>query len=30
LVLPLHDDNPTTKRPYVNIGLMIANELAYH
>ena len=29
MVLPLHDDNPTTTRPYVTVGLMIANVLAY-
>jgi membrane associated rhomboid family serine protease len=29
MVLPLHDDNPTTTRPYVTVGLMIANLLAY-
>ena len=23
MVLPLHDDNPTTTRPYVTVGLMI-------
>src|SRR5262245_26671632 len=29
MVLPLHDDNPTTIRPYVTVGLMIANVLVY-
>jgi membrane associated rhomboid family serine protease len=29
MVLPLHDDNPTTTRPYVTVGLMIANLLVY-
>jgi len=29
LVLPLHDDNPTTTRPYVTVGLMIANVLVF-
>ena len=29
MVLPLHDDNPTTIRPYVTIGLMLANVLVY-
>jgi len=29
MVLPLHDDNPTSSRPYVTVGLMIANVLAY-
>jgi membrane associated rhomboid family serine protease len=29
MVLPLHDDNPTTTRPCVTVGLMIANVLAY-
>ena len=29
MVLPLHDDNPTTTRPYVTVGLMIANVLAF-
>jgi len=29
MVLPLHDDNPTTTRPYVTVGLMIANVLVY-
>jgi rhomboid family protein len=29
MVLPLHDDNPTTTRPYVTVGLMIACTLVY-
>ncbi len=29
MVLPLHDDNPTTTRPYVTVGIMIACALAY-
>src|SRR3954468_5223121 len=29
MVLPLHDDNPTTTRPYLTVGLMIACTLAY-
>ncbi|HEX6637745.1 MAG TPA: rhomboid family intramembrane serine protease [Steroidobacteraceae bacterium] len=29
MVIPLHDDNPTTTRPYVTVGLMIACSLAY-
>ena len=29
MVLPLHDDNPTTTRPYVTVGLMIANLLGF-
>ena len=29
MVLPLHDDNPTTTRPYVTVGIMIACVLAY-
>ena len=29
MVLPLHDDNPTTTRPYVTVGLMIANVLVF-
>ena len=29
MVLPLHDDNPTTTRPYVTVGLMIANLLVF-
>ena len=29
MVLPLHDDNPTTTRPYVTVGIMIACTLVY-
>ena len=29
MVLPLHDDNPTTSRPYVTVGLMLANLLVF-
>src|SRR5678815_1382150 len=29
MVLPLHDDNPTSTRPYVTVGLMIANLLVF-
>ena len=29
MVLPLHDDNPTTTKPYVTVGLMIACVLVY-
>ena len=29
MVLPLHDDNPTSTRPYVTVGLMITNVLVY-
>jgi membrane associated rhomboid family serine protease len=29
MVLPLDDDNPTTSRPYVTVGLMIACALVY-
>jgi membrane associated rhomboid family serine protease len=29
LVIPLHDDNPTTTKPYVTVGIMIACTLAY-
>ncbi|HKU90301.1 MAG TPA: rhomboid family intramembrane serine protease [Steroidobacteraceae bacterium] len=29
MVLPLHDDNPTTTRPCVTVGLMIANVLVF-
>ena len=29
MVLPLHDDNPTTTRPYVTVGIMIACLLVY-
>jgi membrane associated rhomboid family serine protease len=29
MVLPLHDDNPTTTRPYVTVGLMITCTLVY-
>ena len=29
MVLPLHDDNPTTIRPYVTLGLIIACTLVY-
>src|SRR4029079_11720533 len=28
-VIPLHDDNPTTTKPYVTVGIMIACTLAY-
>ena len=29
MVLPLHDDNPTTTRPYVTVGIIIACVLVY-
>lgn len=29
MVIPLHDDNPTTTRPYVTVGLMIVCVLVY-
>ena len=29
MVLPLHDDNPTSTRPYVTVDLMIANLLVF-
>ncbi|HET9473789.1 MAG TPA: rhomboid family intramembrane serine protease [Steroidobacteraceae bacterium] len=29
MVLPLHDDNPTTIRPYVTVGVIIACVLVY-
>jgi membrane associated rhomboid family serine protease len=29
MVLPLHDDNPTSSRPYVTIGVIIACVLVY-
>ena len=29
MVIPLHDDNPTTTRPYVTVGIMIACVLMY-
>ena len=29
MVIPLHDDNPTTLRPYVTAGILIACVLAY-
>ena len=29
MVLPLHDDNPTTLRPYVTVGVIIACSLVY-
>ena len=29
MVIPLHDDNPTTTRPYVTAGILIACVLAY-
>jgi membrane associated rhomboid family serine protease len=29
MVLPLHDDNPSATRPYVTVGLMIANVLVF-
>jgi len=29
MVLPLHDDNPTTTRPYVTVGIIIACTLVY-
>ena len=29
MVLPLHDDNPTTTRPYVTVGVILACVLVY-
>ena len=29
MVIPLHDDNPTTTKPYVTVGIMIACTLVY-
>ena len=29
MVIPLHDDNPTTVRPYVTVGIIVACTLAY-
>jgi len=29
MVIPLHDDNPTSTRPYVTVGIMIACVLGY-
>jgi membrane associated rhomboid family serine protease len=29
MVIPLHDDNPTTTRPYVTVGIIVACTLAY-
>ena len=29
MVLPLHDDNPTTIRPYVTVGVIVACALVY-
>lgn len=29
MVLPLHDDNPTTTKPYVTVGVIIACTLVY-
>ncbi len=29
MVIPLHDDNPSSTRPYVTVGIMIACALAY-
>src|SRR5690349_313724 len=29
MVIPLHDDNPTTTRPYVTVGIMIVCVLIY-
>jgi len=29
MVLPLHDDNPTTTKPYVTVGIIIACTLVY-
>ena len=29
MVLPLHDDNPTTIRPYVTVGIIVACALVY-
>jgi membrane associated rhomboid family serine protease len=29
MVIPLHDDNPTTSKPYVTVGIMISCVLVY-
>ena len=29
MVIPLHDDNPTTTRPYVTVGILIVCVLVY-
>jgi len=29
MVIPLHDDNPTTTKPYVTVGILIACVLVY-
>src|SRR5688572_17070922 len=29
MVIPLHDDNPTTTRPYVTVGILISCVLVY-
>ena len=29
MVIPLHDDNPTTSKPYVTVGILIACVLVY-
>src|ERR1044071_1061406 len=29
MVIPLHDDNPTTTRPYVTVGIMVVCVVAY-
>ena len=29
MVIPLHDDNPATTKPYVTVGIMIACTLLY-
>ncbi len=29
MVLPLHDDNPTTTKPYVTVGIIVACTLVY-
>jgi membrane associated rhomboid family serine protease len=29
MVIPLHDDNPTTTRPYVTVGIIVACTLVY-
>ena len=29
MILPLHDDNPTTTRPYVTVGIIVACTLVY-
>ena len=29
MVIPLHDDNPTTTRPYVTVGIIVACALVY-